>query len=62
MMFNFLKTQKELAFEVGCLRRRCAQIEKTMLTMAAWIAQSANAPLRVDEVEELERKLWRDNP
>lgn len=61
-MIKFLKTIKEQDFEIRSLRRRCERIEKTMLTMAAWIAQSSNAPLRIDEVQELERKLWRDMP
>lgn len=36
---------------------RIENVERTIITMASWIAQSSNAPLRPDEVVKLEKML-----
>jgi hypothetical protein len=43
--------------QIMVLRQELATVRETLGTMMAWMAQSANSPLRPDEVEVLLKKL-----
>jgi hypothetical protein len=42
------------------LEKRIAALEHALGTALSWIAQSANSPLRADEVEEILVKMAKD--
>lgn len=58
-----MESEWDKGFKAGfemCLKlekKRIENVENVLITMASWIAQSANAPLRHEEVLELEKML-----